>query len=176
MGVRPGHTLHRAALAASGEARALPPLGQSASFQSTGGCAKSTGRYALNPQVNPPGQRPLDKHVPTAMAKSPDDIYAVDDREAKDDAERRESRVLYEALRARKDQIDGINQIPAKNDKLSEQILGEARKRSAEISGVARQPSPSQAIQIATRPIPWWLWLAWVVAIAGAIAAFKFLG
>ena len=110
------------------------------------------------------------------MAKSPDDIYAVDDREAKDDAERRESRVLYEALRARKDQIDGINQIPAKNDKLSEQILGEARKRSAEISGVARQPSPSQAIQIATRPIPWWLWLAWVVAIAGAIAAFKFLG
>jgi hypothetical protein len=104
-----------------------------------------------------------------------DDLFAVVDREAKDDAERRESRVLYEALRTRKDQIGAVTQIPAKDEKLSEQILAEARSRSAEISA-ARHRSGSQAVEAASKPIPWWLWLAWLLAIAGVIVAFKFIG
>ena len=106
---------------------------------------------------------------------SRDDLYAVVDKEAKDDAERRESRVLVDALRTRRDQIDGASQIPAKDVKLSEQILGEARKRSAQISA-SRQASISQALTPPAKPIPWWLWLAWILAIAGVVSAFSFLG
>ena len=76
---------------------------------------------------------------------SREDLYSVVDREAKDDAERRDSRVLVDALHSRRDQLDGASQIPAKDAKLSEQILGEARKRSAQISA-SRQASISQAL------------------------------
>jgi hypothetical protein len=108
------------------------------------------------------------------MPDSGEELLKVVDREAKDEAERRESRVLYEALRTRKDQIGAVNQIPARDEKLSEQILNQARSRSAEISA-ARQRSGSQAVEAASKPIPWWLWLAWLVAIIGAIAAFKII-
>ena len=106
---------------------------------------------------------------------SRDDLYATVDQEAKDDAERRESRVLVDALRTRRDQLDGASQIPAKDAKLSEQILGEARKRSAQISA-SRQASISQALHPPSKPIPWWLWLAWILAIAAVVVAFSFLG
>jgi hypothetical protein len=106
---------------------------------------------------------------------SREDIYSVVDKEAKDDAERRESRVLVDALRSRRDQLDGASQIPAKDPKLSEQILGEARKRSAQISA-SRQASISQALNPPSKPIPWWLWLAWILAIAGVVSAFSFFG
>lgn len=106
---------------------------------------------------------------------APEDLYAVVDREAKDDAERRESRVLIDALRNRRDQLGGSSQIPLRDSKLSEQILGEARKRSAQISA-SRQASISQALTPPTKPIPWWLWLAWAVAIAAVVLAFRYLG
>lgn len=106
---------------------------------------------------------------------SREDLYSVVDREAKDDAERRESRVLVDALRSRRDQLDGASQIPARDPKLSEQILGEARKRSAQISA-SRQASISQALNASAKPIPWWLWLAWILAVAAVVSAFSFLG
>ena len=106
---------------------------------------------------------------------APEDLYAVVDREAKDDAERRESRILIDALHHRRGQLDGASQIPVRDTKLSEQILGEARKRSAQISA-SRQASISQALTPPTKPRPWWLWLAWAVAIAAVASAFRFLG
>ena len=106
---------------------------------------------------------------------SREDLYSVVDREAKDDAERRESRVLVEALHSRRDQIGGSSQIPAKDAKLTEQILGEARKRSAQISA-SRQASISQSLTPPAKPIPWWLWLAWALAIAGVVMAFTYFG
>lgn len=106
---------------------------------------------------------------------SREDLYAVVDREAKDDAERRASRVLVDVLRSRRDQLDGASQIPAKDVKLSEQILGEARKRSAQISA-SRQASISQALTPPAKPIPWWLWLGWILAIAAVVVAFSYLG
>ncbi len=106
---------------------------------------------------------------------APEDHYSVVDREAKDDTERRESRVLIDALRSRREQLGGSSQIPARDSKLSEQILGEARKRSAQISA-SRQASISQALTPPIKPIPWWLWLAWLLAIAGVVTAFRFLG
>lgn len=105
---------------------------------------------------------------------SREDIYSVVDQQAKDDAERRESRALVDALHTRRDHISGASQIPAKDAKLSEQILGEARKRSAQISA-SRQASISQALTPPAKPIPWWLWLAWVLAIAGVVLAFSYL-
>ena len=107
------------------------------------------------------------------MANS-EDIYATVDSEAKDDAERRESRVLLDALTSRRDQLGGVAQIPAHDQKLSEQILAEAKKRSAQISA-SRQQSVSQSLQPPTRPIPWWLWVAWIVAVAGVVIAFSFI-
>lgn len=106
---------------------------------------------------------------------APEDHYSVVDREAKDDTERRESRVLIDALRSRREQLSGSSQIPARDSKLSEQILGEARKRSAQISA-SRQASISQALTPPTKPIPWWLWLAWILAVTGVVTAFRFLG
>jgi hypothetical protein len=105
----------------------------------------------------------------------PEDLYSVVDREAKDEAERRESRILFEALQARRGQLDGASQIPAKDTKLSEQILGEARKRSAQISA-SRQSSISQTLNPPARPVPWWLWLAWIVAIVAVVVAFSLYG
>ena len=105
----------------------------------------------------------------------PEDIYSVVDREAKDDAERRDSRVIYDALLARRSEVGGLSHIPIRDNKLSEQILGEARKRSAQISA-SRQSSISQALQPPARPIPWWLWLAWIVAITGVVVAFSIYG
>ena len=106
---------------------------------------------------------------------SREDLYSVVDQQAKDDAERRESRVLVDALQARREHISGASQIPVKDMKLSEQILGEARKRSAQISA-SRQASISQALTPPAKPIPWWLWLAWILAITGVVLGFSYLG
>jgi hypothetical protein len=105
---------------------------------------------------------------------SREDIYAVVDQQATDQAERRDSRALVDALHARRDHISGTSQIPAKDDKLSEQILGEARKRSAQISA-SRQAAISQSLTPQAKPIPWWLWLAWILALVGVILAFTYL-
>jgi hypothetical protein len=105
----------------------------------------------------------------------PEDLYSVVDREAKDEAERRDSRVLFDALHARRSEVGGLSQIPIRDNKLSEKILSEARKRSAQISA-SRQSSISQALQPPARPIPWWLWVAWLIAIAGVVAAFSVYG
>ncbi len=106
---------------------------------------------------------------------APEDIYSVVDREAKDEAERRESRVLLDNLAARRAEIGGASQIPAHDNKLSEQILSEARKRSAQISA-ARQSSISSTMAPPARPIPWWLWVAWVAAVTAVVAAFSYYG
>jgi hypothetical protein len=103
------------------------------------------------------------------------DFYSVVDREAKNDVERRDSRVLFDALQSRRDEIGGAAQIPARDAKLSEQILGEARKRSAHIKA-SRQASISQALHPPSRPIPAWLWFAWLLAVAGVVAAFTYFG
>ena len=114
-------------------------------------------------------------HLTRRTMPEPEDIYSVVDREAKDEAERRDSRVLYDALLARRGEVGGLSHIPIRDNKLSEQILGEARKRSAQISA-SRQSSISQALQPPARPIPWWLWLAWIVAITGVVIAFSIYG
>ncbi|MBA3938855.1 MAG: hypothetical protein H0X38_15515 [Planctomycetes bacterium] len=104
-----------------------------------------------------------------------EELFAVVDQEATDEAERRDSRILYDALAARRDQVGGVSEIPAEDRTLSGKILAEARNRSAAITASRRGANTSQSLQSRSRPIPWWLWLAWITAIVAVALAFKFL-
>lgn len=89
-------------------------------------------------------------------------------------AERQESKVLMEALTARKAALGAEAQLPADDHALKERILGEARRRSEQISAsrnlVASSGSTPQA-----EGVPWWIWVAWAIALAATFAAFRFL-
>ncbi|HYE05303.1 MAG TPA: hypothetical protein VEL07_07210 [Planctomycetota bacterium] len=105
------------------------------------------------------------------MAETPrqDEFYATVDRETADERERQSSKVLYEALKSRRDDVGGASRIPADDRQLSETILAEARKRSAQISAGTRRST--QVLATPTRPIPAWLIIAWLAAIAAVITA-----
>lgn len=88
--------------------------------------------------------------------------------------ERRESKALMQALAERKDALGATAQLPAEDRALSERILGEARRRSEQISA-SSNPAASTQTTRATERVPWWLWLAWLVAIIGSVIAFRYL-
>ncbi len=98
-----------------------------------------------------------------------DEFYATVDRETADERERQSSKVLYEALKGRRDDVGGASRLPADDRQLSETILAEARKRSAQISAGTRRST--QVLATPARPIPGWLILAWLAAIAAVVAA-----
>jgi hypothetical protein len=101
-----------------------------------------------------------------------EETYSAIDAEAKDPAERKDSRLLYDALRERRDQIKTETSLP-EDRALSEKILAEARTRSAQIS--ASRGGTSHRIPAASAGIPWWIWVGWVIAIAGVVVAVKYL-
>jgi len=88
--------------------------------------------------------------------------------------ERRDSKALMEALAQRKDTLGAAAQLPAHDHALSERILGEAKRRSEQISA-SRNPAASTHIPKAAERIPWWIYAAWVVAIVVSIFAFRYL-
>ncbi len=84
-------------------------------------------------------------------------------------ADARDSRLLAQALRTRKDAVGGTAALPD-DPALSDKILAQARVRSAQLSA-SQQPSSHAVAQ--GRPIPWWLWLAWLLAIVAAVLALR---
>lgn len=106
--------------------------------------------------------------------RRPDEGFdAIAEREAVDDRERRDSKLLYDALAARRDELGGQGRIPRDDQRLSATILNEARQRSAEISGAAhRAGAPTDP---RPRGVPGWLILAWIVAIVAIAAAYRWL-
>ncbi len=102
------------------------------------------------------------------MAENPQDTERFGETGTPE--ERRASRVLMDALAARRADLGGAAGLP-EDRALSERILDEARRRSELISGSRNPAASSRTISQGER-IPWWLWLAWVVAIGGAVAAF----
>ncbi len=104
-------------------------------------------------------------------ASSDEELFKVIDAEAADPREGTDSRILYRALRERRDRLGAESDLP-RDSALSEKILAEARSRSAQISASRKVSGPVAAV---TPGIPWWLWGAWIVAIAGVVAAFKYL-
>ena len=89
-------------------------------------------------------------------------------------AERQESKVLMEALTARKAELGADAQLPSEDRALTERILGEARRRSEQISA-SRNPVASSSTTVQAEGVPWWIWVAWGVALAATFAAFRFL-
>jgi len=83
------------------------------------------------------------------------------------EADRKDSQIMVDALRAHRDSASGTAAVPLSDPKLDAQVLGEARTRSQEI----RQAAAKRV----ERPIPWWLWLAWIAAIALFIAGWMWL-
>lgn len=101
-----------------------------------------------------------------------DETLAAIDGAPGDDASRRDSRLLYEALKQRKDDLKGETALP-EDRALSEKILAEARTRSAQIS--ASRGGTGHPAQAVSAGIPAWLWLAWIVAIAAVVLAAVYL-
>jgi len=98
------------------------------------------------------------------------ETFSAIDKEAANDGEKRDSRILYQALSRNREALGGQAAVPADDRHLSEKILASARSRSAEIAAGQRKASARHSVSGA--PIPWWLWLAWVVALGGLVAAF----
>lgn len=88
---------------------------------------------------------------------------------APSDEDRRASRVIVDALRAHAGAASGAAAVPERDPQRSSALMAEARTRSQEIR-------LSAAARPADRPIPWWLWLAWLAAIALFAAAWTWLG
>ena len=88
--------------------------------------------------------------------------------------ERRDSKVLMDALAQRKEALGAAAQLPPDDHVLSERILGEAKRRSEQISA-SRNPAASTHIPKAAERIPMWIYAAWIVAIGGSILAFRYL-
>ena len=95
----------------------------------------------------------------------------IDDRDAKDDQERRESRLLLDALRQRRAALGGEASVPD-DKRLTETIMLEAQKRSAQIS--ASRASTAR-LDVPGASIPVWVIIGWLLAIGGAVVAFLYL-
>jgi hypothetical protein len=87
--------------------------------------------------------------------------------------ERHESKVLMDALAQRKGQLGAAAQIPANDQALSERILGEARRRSEQISA-SRNPAASSRTLAQREKIPWWLFALWIFAALATVAVFRY--
>jgi len=82
-------------------------------------------------------------------------------------ADRKASQIMVEALRAHRDSASGAAAVPLEDAQLSSKIMAEARSRSQEI----RDASAKRV----EKPIPWWLWLAWLAAIGLFVAGWFWL-
>jgi len=93
-------------------------------------------------------------------------LFEIIDREAADDAERSDSKVIYDALRSRQDELGGARAIPAEDQSLSERIHQEAVRRSEELRASKVQKHASSRLPFSEeQPLPVWLIIAWVAAV-----------
>jgi hypothetical protein len=86
---------------------------------------------------------------------------------AANDADRHASQVMVDALRAHREHASGAAAVPLHDPQLSSQIMAEARSRSQEI-----RDASSKRVD---KPVPWWLWLAWLGAIGLFVAGWFWL-
>lgn len=98
---------------------------------------------------------------------------AISDADGVTEADKRDSQLIYDALRRHKDALAGEAKLPAEDRVLSERILAQARNRSAEIRETSR-PATSRHLSTG-RPLPLWLIVTWIVVAAGMVAAWYLL-
>jgi hypothetical protein len=95
-----------------------------------------------------------------------DQLHDAIDEGTSDPRLRQDSRLILQALQAKKDQLKGETALP-QDQSLSERILADARRRSAQIS--ASRGGTGHRAQAPSRSIPWWMIIAWLVAIAAVV-------
>ncbi len=81
--------------------------------------------------------------------------------------DRKASQIMVEALRTHRDTASGAAAVPLQDPLLSSKIMAEARSRSQEI-----RDATAKRVE---KPIPWWLWLAWLAAIGLFVAGWLWL-
>lgn len=101
-------------------------------------------------------------------------LFEAIDREAADPAESADSKMIYDALRDGAGRLGAVAEIPAEDRRLSESIHEAASRRSHELRTGQSYTSSVLDMQRA-RPVPLWLWIAWGVAILGAVLALSYL-
>ena len=111
----------------------------------------------------------------TGSPSERDALFAAIDEESKDEQERKESKLLYDALAARKGELGGSASIPAEDPQLTDSIREAATRRSQELRGGTTNRSSTLTQLQEDKPVPVWLWAAWVVAIGLAAALLYFL-
>ncbi|MEK7413153.1 MAG: hypothetical protein AAB263_07535 [Planctomycetota bacterium] len=79
------------------------------------------------------------------------------------EADQQASRQIVSALRTHRDSVSGVAAVPLKDEQLSSKIMASAKTRSQELQ---KSAAPSAT---AERPVPMWLILAWVAALAAFI-------
>ena len=99
-----------------------------------------------------------------------DELFEVIEDEAADEDEVVDSKFIFDALKEHSEELGGSADVPADDQQLSESIHNAAARRSAEITGVQR--ASSQSMLVKDKPIPVWLWVAWALALVGAVVAF----
>jgi len=102
-------------------------------------------------------------------------LFQAIDREAEDPREGEESKIIYDALAARKGELGGSASIPADDPELTDSIREAATRRSEELrsgsEGVSSKALPMQQDD----PVQASLWMAWAVAIVVAGVLLYFL-
>ena len=101
-------------------------------------------------------------------------LFAAIDREAADPAESADSKMIYDALREGAGRLGAAAEIPAEDRRLSESIHEAASRRSHELRTGQGYTSSVLDMQRA-RPVPLWLWIAWIVVIVGGAWALWYL-
>lgn len=113
------------------------------------------------------------------QADTRDELFETIDREATSTEENRDSKEIYDALRARREHLSGSSHLPANDQALTDSIREAASQRSRELSRESARAvaAASSVLQSARneQPVPTWLWVAWAVAIAAAAAGLYFL-
>ena len=87
----------------------------------------------------------------------------------------RASVALRLALSQRRDALAQASGLPVDDKALTERILGEARRRSETISLRQQQAGSSARQNIHGPGIPWWLNVAWILALIAVAAAWYLL-
>ncbi len=97
-------------------------------------------------------------------------LFETIDQEASDPQENQDSKVLFDALRDRREALGGASALPEEDPRLNESIRQAATRCSRELRGTTdgRRSTAALDVMKASEPIPAWLWFAWAVAILGA--------
>lgn len=102
-------------------------------------------------------------------------LFDTIDQESEDPVEGQESKVLYDALRERREALGGEAALPEDDPQLTESIRDAATRRSQELRSGSKASSAGLDAMKPSAPVPVWMYAAWVLAVIGAAVLLYFL-